>query len=54
MHSKEDMNAKKIVNSRYIKYMANREGIAIPENKREIDHEFFMDYHDSRLQSHVL
>ncbi len=38
----------------YIKYIATREGVAIPENKREIDREIFMNYLDSRPQSHGL
>lgn len=38
----------------YIKYIATREGVAIPENKREIDLEIFMNYLDSRPQSHGL
>lgn len=38
----------------YIKYIATREGVAIPENKREIDCEIFMNYLDSRPQSHGL
>lgn len=38
----------------YIKYIATREGVAIPENKREIDREIFINYLDSRPQSHGL
>lgn len=38
----------------YIRYIATREGVAIPENKREIDREIFMNYLDSRPQSHGL
>lgn len=38
----------------YIKYIATREGVAIPENKREIDREIFMNYLNSRPQSHGL
>ncbi|MBP1564101.1 MAG: hypothetical protein J6C38_10370 [Oscillospiraceae bacterium] len=38
----------------YIKYIATREGVAIPENKREIDRDIFMNYLDSRPQSHGL
>lgn len=38
----------------YIRYIATREGVAIPENKREIDRGIFMNYLDSRPQSHGL
>ena len=38
----------------YIRYIATREGVAVPENKREIDREIFMNYLDSRPQSHGL
>lgn len=38
----------------YIKYIATREGVAIPENKHEIDREIFLNYLDSRPQSHGL
>lgn len=38
----------------YIKYIATREGVAIPENKCEIDREIFINYLDSRPQSHGL
>ena len=38
----------------YIKYIATRKGVAIPENKREIDREIFMNYLDSRPQSRGL
>lgn len=35
-------------------YIVTREGVAIPENKREIDREIFMNYLDSCPQSHGL
>lgn len=38
----------------YVKYIATREGVAIPENRRELDREIFMNYLDSRPQSHGL
>lgn len=38
----------------YVKYIATREGVAIPENKRELDREVFMNYLDSRPNSHGL
>ena len=38
----------------YIRYIATCEGVAIPENKREIDCVIFMNYLDSRPQSHGL
>lgn len=38
----------------YVKYIATREGVAIPENRRELDREVFMNYLDSRPKSHGL
>ena len=38
----------------YIKYIATREGVVVPENKREIDREIFMNYLNSRPKSHGL
>ncbi|MGN0680194.1 MAG: MobP3 family relaxase [Oscillospiraceae bacterium] len=40
--------------SNYVKYIATREGVAISENRRELDREVFMNYLDSRPQSHGL
>ncbi len=47
-----------IVTSRYIKYIATREGVEKPDPKqetnRELDREIFMNYLDSRPNSHGL
>ena len=43
-----------IVTSRYIKYIATREGVEKPTQNRELDREIFMKYLDSHPNSHRL
>ncbi len=43
-----------IVTSRYIKYIATREGVEKPTQNRELDRGIFMNYLDSRPNSHGL
>lgn len=38
----------------YVKYIATREGVAIPQQHTELDREIFMNYLDSRPKSHGL
>ncbi len=38
----------------YVKYIATREGVAIPQQHAELDREIFMNYLDSRPKSHGL